>query len=113
MAMYHAEGTQEGFLILAGEGLLVIEGQERPLRTWDFLHCPPWTAHVIIGAGTGPCVVLAAGARRKGRGLRYPVDEIALRHGAGVEEETGDPAVAYAEFPEPNVVSCPDGLPAG
>jgi uncharacterized cupin superfamily protein len=112
MAMYHAEELQEGFVVLAGEGLLVIEGQERPLRTWDFVHCPPWAAHVIIGAGTGPCVVLAVGARRKGRGLRYPVDEVALRHGAGVKEETGDPAVAYAELPEPQVVSCPTELPS-
>jgi len=75
------------------------------------VHCPPWTAHAIVGAGTEPCVVFAVGARRKGRGLRYPVDEVALRHGAGVKEETGDPDVAYGDFPEPKVVSCPEELP--
>jgi len=111
MAMYHAEDAQEGFLVLFGEALLLVEGQERPLRTWDYVHCPPWTAHVIVGAGSAPCVVLAVGARRKGRGLRYPVDEVALRHGAGVSEETSDPAVAYARFPEPDVVACPEELP--
>jgi uncharacterized cupin superfamily protein len=111
MAMYHAEDAQEGFLVLSGEAVLIVEGQERPLRAWDFVHCPPWTAHVIVGAGTEPCVVFAVGARRKGRGLRYPVDEVALSHDAGVEEETGDPAVAYARYPEPKVVSRPEELP--
>ena len=111
MAMYHAEDAQEGFLVLSGEALLIVEGQERPLRAWDFVHCPPWTAHVIVGAGVGPCVVLAVGARRKGRGLRYPVDEVALRHGAGVREETSEPAVAYAGLPEPKAVSSPEDLP--
>jgi uncharacterized cupin superfamily protein len=111
MAMYHAEDAQEGFLVLSGEAVLIVEGQERPLRAWDFVHCPPWTAHVIVGAGSEPCVVFAVGARRKGRGLRYPVDEVALRHDAGVEEETSDPAVAYARYPEPKVVSCPEELP--
>jgi hypothetical protein len=31
----------------------------------------------------------------------YTVDEVALRHGSGVEQETGDAKVAYARFPEP------------
>jgi len=101
MAMYHAEGAQEGFLVLSGEAVLLIEGEERPLRAWDYVHCPPWTAHVIVGAGPGPCVVFAVGARRKGRGIRYPVDEVALRHGAGIEEETSDASVAYAHLPKP------------
>jgi uncharacterized cupin superfamily protein len=111
MARYHAEDAQEGFLVLSGEALLLVEGQERPLRAWDYVHCPPWTAHVIVGAGDEPCVVLAVGARRKGRGIRYPVDEIALRHRAGVETETNDPREAYAGFPEPDVVACPEELP--
>ena len=109
--MYHAEDAQEGFLVLSGEALLLVEGQERPLRAWDYVHCPPWTAHVIVGAGDEPCVVLAVGARRKGRGIRYPVDQVALRHRAGVETETNDPRQAYAGFPEPEVVSCPEELP--
>ena len=78
--MYHGEEAQEDFLVLSGGCLLLIEGEERPLRAWDFVHCPRWTEHVIVGAGSGPCVVLAVGARGVGRGVRYPVDEAALRH---------------------------------
>jgi uncharacterized cupin superfamily protein len=101
--MYHAEGAQEDFLVLAGECLLVVEGQERPLRRWDFVHCPPETGHVFVGAGEGPCLVLAVGTRIAGRSLVYPVESAALRHGAGVEQETSDGAEAYAAYrtPEP------------
>ena len=62
IAMYHWEADQEDFLVLSGEALLIIEGEERPLRQWDFVHCPPETKHIIVGAGDGPCVVLAVGA---------------------------------------------------
>ena len=97
---YHAESTQEDFLVLSGECLVLVDGQERPLRAWDFVHCPPNTNHVIIGAGEGPCVVLAVGAREHQDGPDwggYPVDQVALRHGAGVEQETNDPDDAYAD----------------
>jgi uncharacterized cupin superfamily protein len=102
MAMYHYENDQEDFLVLAGEGLLIIEGEERPLRAWDFVHCPSGTDHVIIGAGSGPCVVVSVGSRVNAEGDwgGYTVDEAALRHGAGVEAETKDPEEAYARFPE-------------
>ncbi len=40
MAMYHWEADQENFLVLAGEALLVVEGEECPLRQSDFVHCP-------------------------------------------------------------------------
>ena len=70
MAMYHRENDQEDFLVLAGEALAIIEGEERPLRQWDFVHCPPGTNHVVIGAGTGPCLVLAVGARDRSTGAR-------------------------------------------
>jgi uncharacterized cupin superfamily protein len=100
MAMYHWEADQEDFLVLSGEGVLIVEGQERPLRAWDFVHCPPNTNHVIIGAGDGPCVVVAVGARDKSVDNPdwggYTVDEAALRHGAGVEQETNEPEQAYA-----------------
>ena len=102
MAMYHWETDQEDFLVLAGEALAIVEGEERPLSRWDFVHCPPGTNHVIIGAGEGPCVVLAVGARDRSKGPdwgAYTVDEAAQRHGAGVERETSDPAEAYARFP--------------
>jgi uncharacterized cupin superfamily protein len=96
MAMYHEEPGQEDFLVLKGEALLIVEGEERPLKQWDFVHCPPYTKHVIVGAGSGPCLVLAVGAR-KGQ-ASYPVDEAAVRHGAGVESETASPKEAYAKY---------------
>jgi uncharacterized cupin superfamily protein len=102
MAMYHWEADQEDFLVLAGQALLIVEGAERPLRQWDFVHCPAETKHVIVGAGDGPCLVLAIGARDRSTGPGwggYTVDEAALRHGAGVEEETDDAKQAYARFP--------------
>ena len=101
MAMYHRENDQEDFLVLGGEALLIIEGEERRLRKWDFVHCPAGTSHVIIGAGDAPCLVLAVGARDRSRGPdwgAYTVDEAAIRHGAGVEQETTDPTQAYARF---------------
>jgi uncharacterized cupin superfamily protein len=107
MAMYHWEADQEDFLVLTGEALLIVEGEERPLRQWDFVHCPAGTKHVIVGAGDASCLVLAVGARDRSTGPDwggYSVDEAALRHGAGVEHETTDPEKAYARFPprEPN-----------
>jgi uncharacterized cupin superfamily protein len=98
---YHWETEQEDFLVLAGEALLIVEGEERPLRRWDLAHCPAGTRHVIVGAGHGPSVVLAVGARDRSTGPDwggYTVDEAALRHGAGVEEETTDEKQAYARF---------------
>jgi uncharacterized cupin superfamily protein len=112
-AMYHAESGQEAFLVLQGEAVLIVEDQERPLRQWDFVHCPPETRHMIVGAGSGPCVILCAGAREHGdedvNGGGYVVDEVALRHGAGVEEETSDPRVAYARFPDSQPTGYRDG----
>jgi uncharacterized cupin superfamily protein len=99
MAMYHWEADQEDFLVLAGEALLIVEGEERLLKQWDFVHCPAGTKHVIVGAGDAPCVVLAIGGRERSTGPDwggYTVDEAALRHGAGVEQETTDRDQAYA-----------------
>jgi uncharacterized cupin superfamily protein len=96
MCLYHAEDAQEDFLVLAGEAVLLVEGEERPLRAWDLVHCPAWTRHVVVAAGTEPLVVLAVGARNGRRGLLYPADETAQRHGAGVARDTGDGAEAYA-----------------
>jgi uncharacterized cupin superfamily protein len=113
IGMYHWEADQEDFLILSGEALLIVEGQERPLRQWDFVHCPPETRHMIVGAGNGPCAVLAVGAREHigtdCNGGAYTVDGVALRHGAGVEEETSDPGRAYAHFPNPEPTRYRDG----
>ena len=100
IGLYHRERAQEGFLVLAGECLLLVEGQERTLRVWDFVHCPPGTNHMIVGAGSGPALVLAVGARGRGRsGIVYPADPLALEHGVGVERETTTPKEAYAAFP--------------
>jgi len=91
------------FLVLRGECLLLIEGEERQLETWDFVHCPPDTEHAFVGAGDGPCVIFMTGARQgwpEGKGIFYPRSELALRHGAGVEAETSSPAEAYAPFPK-------------
>jgi uncharacterized cupin superfamily protein len=106
MAMYHWEADQEDFLVLFGEALLIIEGEERRLRRWDFVHCPPGTNHTIVGAGSGPCLVLAVGARDRSTGEdwgAYTVDEAALRHDAGVGQETTDPVEAYARLGQGNL----------
>ncbi len=116
IGMYHWESNQEDFLVLSGEGLLIVEGEERPLRQWDFVHCPAGTKHIIVGAGGAPCVVLAAGAREQQPGVDwggYTVDEVALRHGAGVELETSDVNQAYARFPDPVPTRYDGWLPTG
>jgi uncharacterized cupin superfamily protein len=116
IGMYHWEAGQEDFLVVEGEALLIVEEQERPLERWDFVHCPAGTNHIIVGAGEGPCVVLAVGAR--GRAAEpdwggYTVSEAALRHGAGVERETSDADEAYARFPASRPTRYRDGsLPA-
>ncbi len=102
MAMYHHEADQEDFLVLSGAALAIVEGEERPLRQWDLLHCPAGTEHTIVGAGDGPCVVLAVGARDRSIGPDwggYTVEEAALRHAAGVEQATSEASEAYARFP--------------
>ena len=99
IGLYHRERAQENFLVLAGECLLLVEGQERTLRAWDFFHCPGGTEHMIIGGGNGPAVVLAVGGRGGRKGLVYPVDALALAHDAGVEHETTKPEEAYRRFP--------------
>jgi uncharacterized cupin superfamily protein len=109
LGMYHREKHQEGFLVLSGECLLIVEDEERRLVAWDFFHCPGGTVHVIVGAGDGPAVVVAVGARGGRKGLLYPVADVALRHGAGVEEETNQYAQAYARFPAPVRVRYRDG----
>jgi uncharacterized cupin superfamily protein len=106
--MYHGEDEQENFLVLSGECLLLVEGEERPLRAWDFVHCPPWTEHVFVGAGDGPCVILALGGRT-GSGVVYPSCDLARRHGAGTERETTDADEAYAGFREDTDVPYRDG----
>jgi uncharacterized cupin superfamily protein len=110
MSMYHWESDQEDFLVLAGAGTLVIEGEERPLRQWDFVHGPPGTAHVIVG---GPITVLGVGARERHtmideHGARvgrpgeseYVADPVAATHGAAPDATTESSEEAYARFPD-------------
>jgi uncharacterized cupin superfamily protein len=101
-ATYHWETEQEDFLVLSGEALLIVEGQERRLRRWDFVHCPPQTRHALVGAGDGPCVILAASSRqfqKDGPWGFYCSDETAARYNASSPEETQDSELAYARFP--------------
>jgi uncharacterized cupin superfamily protein len=112
MAMYHWEADQEDFLVVAGEAVLICEGEERPLRAWDFVHCPAEAKHTIVGAGDGPCIVVAVGARDRSTGPNwggYSVDEAARRHGASVDEETSDANVAYAPLQRRKPVRYRDG----
>ena len=98
--MYHREDTQEDFLVLYGECVVLVEEEERPMKQWDLFHSPPHTNHVIVGAGSGPCAVLAVG-KRPDVEIMYPESELAQRHKAGVEKETPDPQQAYASYGRP------------
>jgi uncharacterized cupin superfamily protein len=113
VGMYHWEADQEDFLVLHGEALLIVEGEERPLKRWDFVHCPAGTEHIIVGAGESACVILAVGGRARSTGADwggYTVSEAAVRHGAGVERETTDATEAYARFPSPHPTRYREGL---
>jgi uncharacterized cupin superfamily protein len=96
---YHREVNQEDFLVLSGECIAIIEGEERHLKAWDFVHCPPWTEHGFVGAGDEPCVIFMTGSRVR-KDTVYVRNELAIRHGVGVEEETRVSAKAYAPFPK-------------
>jgi quercetin dioxygenase-like cupin family protein len=96
--IYHGERGQENFLVVSGECVLVIEGEERHLKQWDFVHCPPWTKHTFVGAGDGPCAIVMVGNRATGFEVVYAVDEVAAKHDASVLEETSKPDEAYKRF---------------
>jgi uncharacterized cupin superfamily protein len=110
LGFYHRENGQEGFLVLAGTCVLIVEDEERQLEAWDFFHCPPQTAHMIVGSGDGPAVVLAVGARGLSRkGLRYLASKTAEKHGVSVTKETTKPAEAYADVPRSTRVAYREG----
>jgi uncharacterized cupin superfamily protein len=113
--LYHREEDQEDFLVLSGECVLIIEGEERRLQAWDFVHCPAGTEHIFVGVGDGPCVIFMAGAREHRGSAVYTRSEAAVHHGAGVENETADSREAYAPFPkwQPGPPASFDGLPFG
>ena len=108
MALYHWEADQEGFLVVSGEAVLIVEGEERQLRAWDFVHCPPNTRHVLVGAGSGPCLAIAVGARERDS-LGFTVEEVAKRHQASVTEDATDGGVAYAPLPRREPAAYRDG----
>jgi uncharacterized cupin superfamily protein len=108
---YHAEGEQEGFLVLSGECIAIVEGEERRMGPWDYLHCPPGTRHITVGAGDGPCAILMVGTRSPDHAIRYPVEPAAARYGASVEVETDSPREAYAGRPAFTPVRSPWPLP--
>jgi uncharacterized cupin superfamily protein len=99
---YHAESQQEDFLVLHGECTLLVEGEERTLRQWDFFHCPAGTEHIFVGAGEEPCVVFMVGARTGDWTVRFPVSELAARYGANAAREVTSPDAAYAGVLEPS-----------
>jgi quercetin dioxygenase-like cupin family protein len=117
MAMYHWEADQEDFLVLAGEALLIVEGKERPLRAWDFVHCPAETKHVVLGAGNGPCIVLAVGARdlraRPFAERRRVLADVFVQAPPGLQltPATDDRAVAARWLDEPSAAGI-DGVVA-
>jgi uncharacterized cupin superfamily protein len=99
---YHSESVQEDFLVVHGECRLLVEGEERNLRQWDFFHSPPGTEHIFVGAGGGPCVIFMVGARSEEGTIHYPVSELAARYGASAERESSDPQEVYAGVFEPS-----------
>lgn len=94
---YHSEPVQEDFLVLRGECIAILQGEEKRMRQWDFLHCPPDVEHIFVGAGSGPCAVLMIGSRRK-QEVHYPVSGVAAKYDASVSTPTDDPAEAYADW---------------
>jgi uncharacterized cupin superfamily protein len=105
--MYHAEDQQEGFLVLSGECLLIVEGEERRMGQWDYFHCAPGTAHITIGAGDGPCAILMVGTRSPDDVTRYLPEPTAARYGHSVTQETGSAKEAYKGRPPIRPVASP------
>ena len=110
--LYHGERGQEDFLVVSGECVLVIEGEERPLKAWDFVHCPPWTKHTFVGAGDGPCVIVMAGSRAGGFEVVYAVNDVAAKHGASVLEETSKSGRGLHPLWAGGAVGVPRGMAA-
>jgi uncharacterized cupin superfamily protein len=108
---YHSESNQEGFLVLSGECVAIVEGEERRMGPWDYLHCPPGTAHITIGAGDGPCAIVMVGTRSPDQAIHYIPEPAAARHGASVAVATDSAKEAYADRPPITPAPSPWPLP--
>jgi mannose-6-phosphate isomerase-like protein (cupin superfamily) len=106
---YHSESNQEGFLVLSGECVAIVEGEERRMGPWDYFHCPPGTAHITIGAGDGPCAIVMVGTRSPDQTIHYLPEPAAARYGAAVAVATDSPREAYAN--RPSIVPAPSPWP--
>ena len=111
--LYHGEKGQEDFLVVSGECVLVIEGQERRLKAWDFVHCPPWTKHAFVGTGDGPCVIVMVGSRVGGFEVVYAVSDVAAKYDASVLKETSKPDEAHARWGPEERTAYREGLLPG
>ena len=97
---YHAEDAAEGFVVLSGECVAIVEGEERRMRRWDYLHSPPRAEHITVGAGEEPCAILMFGSPDPSRKVEWIANETAARYGASVAKTTGRDAEAYGDLPE-------------
>ncbi len=105
---YHREGAQEDFLVLSGCCRLLINGQEKQLKAWDYVHCPPGVSHVFVGDGDKPCAILMIGHRPETHKLYYPENELARKYGAASPEPTDNPHVAYADVTPRREITAPE-----
>jgi uncharacterized cupin superfamily protein len=108
---YHAESNQEGFLVLSGECIALVEGEEHRMRAWDYLHCPPGTAHITVGAGDGPCAIAMVGTRSPDAKIRYTPEPAAAQYGAAVDTESDSPREVYKDRPPIVTAQSPWPLP--
>ena len=106
--LYHRENAQEDFLVLSGHCKLLVNGEERQLEPWDFVHCPPGVSHVFIGDSDRPCALLTIGHRPEEHKLWYPESELARKYGAETPEPTADPRAAYSKASAREAVGAPD-----
>jgi mannose-6-phosphate isomerase-like protein (cupin superfamily) len=97
--LYHAEAAQEGFLVLSGECIAVVESEERRMRQWDYFHSPPGTEHITVGAGDEPCAILMFGSPDPRRKVEWIANETAAKYGASVAKTTGRDTEAYGDLP--------------
>jgi uncharacterized cupin superfamily protein len=103
---YHREDAQEDLLVLSGRCRLLVNGEERILEPWDFVHFPAGTTHVVVGLDE-PSAILFVGHRADPEELFYPASELARRYGAEAPEPTPNPKVAYSDTPRRTPVPAP------